>query len=129
MSKKTLKESTEMYTKDRKTSVNLNLKAITVGYLWYMREVDEANSFNELIDALVDAYVEHYAAERNLNPIEVDRHAMRLFENSRLTKRVLTPAEQKRKAKAAIIAKQKNKETPTAIDYRKLQEGALKGDY
>lgn len=127
--KPVIKDNKRIYTKKQKVSTNLRLEAITLGYLRYMVKMDEADTFFELVDALVAAYVEHFAMERNLNILDIDRKAMQLFENSRQTRKVLTVEAQKEKARLVVKEMKKQEVTPTAADYRKIQKGVLKGDY
>ena len=85
-----------------KTTTNLTLEVITVGYLRYLIDVGETRSLYSILDTLVLAYVEQYAEINDLDMDDITKDAIRLYENSRRPQSIKTEEEQKQMARRSL---------------------------
>lgn len=85
-----------------KTTTNLRLEVITIGYLRYLMQAGETTNIYDIIDVLVEQYVHHYAEINELDIDKIKEEAMLLYKTSRRPQSIKSKKEQELNARKAF---------------------------
>lgn len=112
-----------------RTTTNVRLKYKTLAYLRWLVDNDYAKSYYEIIDILIENYIQYIVEEGGLDQELVDKEAMRLYEFSRRPK-----SEESRIKQKDIIRKSFEKLSPKGpvkdiLGEKDITKDDLKGNF